>query len=56
MPSLENYYKIKMKRVHFLKVTLFKVVFVEENINSFILLKGTVSPEPLMRLETKDRI
>lgn len=30
LPSLENYYKINIKRMHFLKVTLFEVVFVED--------------------------
>lgn len=54
MPSLGNYYKIKMKIMHFLKVTQCEVVF-EENMNNFIQKKRIVSPEPLMRLETKDR-
>ena len=58
MPSLDNYSKVKMKREHFLKVILFKVVFIEGKklLNSFILLEKIVSPEPQMRLETKDRI
>ena len=47
-----------MKREHFLKVILFKVVFIEGKklLNSFILMEKIVSPEPQMRLETKDRI
>ena len=41
-----------MKRMHFLKVILFEVVFIEgrKHINNFILLENIVSPEPQIRL------